>query len=230
VRQSDLVISLVTPFGAAPLAQGVAEAMRRSGARPTYIEGNSISPTTAKEIADTISAAGGEMVDGGIIGSASNLDKATFYFSGPGASRVAALIEPAVATAIVGPEIGQASGLKILNAGLSKGLSALGVELLLCADRLGLVPHIMARYRKGRSGVADFFEHTLPGLPPRAARRSEEMQELTDLMEELGLTAHTSRAAQQVLMMVAERYAGAGSPDWERLARELAGEGALVDG
>jgi 3-hydroxyisobutyrate dehydrogenase-like beta-hydroxyacid dehydrogenase len=220
VRQSELVISLVTPFAATPLARDVAAAMQRTGRRPLYVDGNSISPSTALAIGSIVEQAGAGFVDGGIIGGAGQLEKATFYFSGARAAEVAAQMNPAVRSVVIGPRSGQASGLKILNAGLSKGLTALAVELLLCAERLELVPDIMARYREGRPDVADFFERVLPDLPPKARRRAEEMDELTGLMEELGLTAHTSRAAKQVLAMVAERYT-ADSTEWRALVAEL---------
>lgn len=220
VREADLVISLVTPFGAMPLARDIVDAVKRTEARLVYVDGNSISPSTARDIQAVVAEAGADFVDGGIIGGAGNLDKATFYFSGEGAAGVAARIEPAVHSVVIGPRAGQASGLKILNAGLSKGLTALAVELLLCAERLELVPEIMDRYRQSRPDVADFFERVLPDLPPKAKRRAEEMDELTGLMDELGLSAHTSRAAKAVLAMVAERYTG-GSPDWQRLLAAL---------
>jgi 3-hydroxyisobutyrate dehydrogenase-like beta-hydroxyacid dehydrogenase len=222
VRSSELIISLVTPSGAAPLAGRVAASVKRTGAQPLYVDGNSISPSTAKAIGAIITGAGAEFVDGGIIGGANDLDKATFHFSGARAAEVARIVDPAVHASVVGPEIGQASGLKILNAGLSKGLAALGVELLLCAQQLGLVPPIMERYREGRACVARFWEGNLPGLPPRAKRRAEEMQELTELMQELGLTAHTSLAAEQVLAMVAERYStGQGKHTWYELMNAI---------
>lgn len=224
-RQAELIVSLVTPFGAKQLAEDVAASVERTGARPIYIDGNSISPSTATAIGQIMVGAGAEFVDGGIIGGANDLDKATFHFSGPRADEVARIIGPALHASVVGPEIGQASGLKILNAGLSKGLSALGVELLLCAQQLGLVPQIMARYREGRACVASFWEGNLPGLPPRAARRSEEMQELTDLLEELGLPARTSRAAQTVLATVSERYSsGQGQQTWSELMQAMGAE------
>jgi 3-hydroxyisobutyrate dehydrogenase-like beta-hydroxyacid dehydrogenase len=223
VRESSLIVSLVTPFGARKVAADVSAAMVRTGARPIYVEGNSISPSTAKAIAAAVEQAGAEFVDGGIIGGAAHLEKATFYFSGEGAAAVAARMEPAVHSAIVGPLAGQASGLKILNAGLSKGITALGVELLVCAQELGLLSEIMARYREGRPEIAAIFASILPDLPPKAARRSEEMQELTGLMEELGLTAHLSRASERVLAMVAERYTGEGAADWQRLVDQLGG-------
>ena len=73
VKQADLVISLVTPFATTPLAREVAAAMERTGRRVPYLEGNSISPSTACEIEGIITAAGGQFVDGGIVGGASEL-------------------------------------------------------------------------------------------------------------------------------------------------------------
>lgn len=220
VQQADLIVSLVTPFGATPLADAVAEAIRRTGTHPTYVDGNSLSPSTAVAIGQTVEGAGATFVDGGIIGGAANLERATFYFSGEHAPDVAERIQPAVRSVVIGPRPGQASGLKILNAGLSKGLTALAVELLLCAERLGLVKEIMGRYREGRPDVADFFEHVLPDLPPKARRRAEEMDELTNLMHELGLTAYTSQAAKDVLTAVADQHAPT-SETWQRLVATL---------
>jgi 3-hydroxyisobutyrate dehydrogenase-like beta-hydroxyacid dehydrogenase len=221
VRQADVVVSLVTPFGAPRLAAEVAAAVSRTSHKPIYVDGNSISPTTAKEIGAAVEQAGAAFVDGGIIGGAGNLPRAGFYFSGPRAEEVAARMNAAVPSHVIGPRIGQASGLKILNAGLSKGLTALGVELLLCAQALDLLPEIMARYREAKPDVTEFWAHTLPGLPPKAARRAEEMQELTGLLEELGLTAHLSHASERVLAMVAERYLEDRQGDWEGLVDGL---------
>ncbi len=217
VREADLILTLVTPFAATPLAREVA-AFARTGL--IFVDGNSISPSTAAEIGEIVERSGATFVDGGIIGGAGRLERATFYFSGEAAPAVAARIQPAVKSVVIGPRVGQASGLKILNAGLSKGLTALGVELLLCAEQLGLTREIMARYRESRPDVAAFFESTLPDLPPKAKRRAEEMDELTSLMEELGLTGYTADAAKLVLSLVAERYT-TDSPEWQRLTEGL---------
>src|SRR5581483_10226566 len=128
VREAELVVSLVTPHGAPAVARDVAEAIKRTGATSTLVDGNAIGPSTAASIAETIEGAGGTVVDGAIIGSAMNLGRATFCLCGPRAREVAAIIEPAVKTEILGDGQSQASGFKILYAGLTKGLSALGCE------------------------------------------------------------------------------------------------------
>lgn len=105
----------------------------------------------------------------------------------------------------------------MLYAGLTKGLSALGIELLAGAERLGLRPRLLEEYEDKHPSVIRFFEHTLPGLPPRAGRRSEEMAELADTLEELGLTAHMAHAAQTTLKELSARHRRDGGPDGEDL-------------
>lgn len=223
VRQAEAIISLVTPFGATPLAHDVANAMEHTGCRPLFVDGNAIGPSTALDIAGII---GPMFVDGCIIGTARELaGHATFYLSGQRAREAAEIIEPAVRTEILGDQASQASGFKILYAGLTKGMSALGAELLLAADRLGLFEQIFAKYQADHPGVATFFQHTLPGLPPRSARRSQEMHELASTLEGLGLTAYMAHGAEQALAMIAEQFTGDdGAAEWQRLLQPAVGE------
>jgi 3-hydroxyisobutyrate dehydrogenase-like beta-hydroxyacid dehydrogenase len=221
LREAHLIISLVTPHGAPAVARAITAAMGRTGARPVLVDGNAIGPATAQEIASIITASGGSFVDGAIIGSAMNLGRATFYLSGKRAIEVAALIEPAVKTEILGDGDSQASGFKILYAGLTKGISALGCELLTGADRLGLLEPMLAKWGKSLPDVTSFFAHNLPDLPPRAARRSQEMEELAATLEGLGLESSMARGAQRELASVAERFAE-NDEQWQRMLRPLA--------
>ena len=230
VQQAELIIAVVPSLSARPLADEVASAMRRTGEHPLYVDANSIGPQTALAIADAIEAAGGSFVDGSIIGSAGELlEGATFYLSGARAQDVAEYLEPPLHTSILGTEPGQASGFKVLYAGLTKGLSALGLELLAGAQRLGLTDMLLDKYRSSHPSVVRFWEHNLPGLPPRAGRRSEEMIELAETLEGLGLTGHMAQAAHICLADLARRYRQDGAPEGldlggtiEWLARRMA--------
>lgn len=205
VQQIDLFIAVVPSLAAEPLARDVAAA-NRDGAPLLYCDANSIGPSTARRIEATIAAAGGRFVDGSIIGSAGGLRRnATVYLSGADASEVAELLDP-LRTSILGAEAGQASALKVLYAGMTKGLSALGTELMAGAERLGIRDLLLEKYQGTHPEVARFFAGNLPELPPRARRRAEEMLELTQTLEELGLTAHMARAAQVTLDALADRY------------------------
>ncbi len=138
------------------------------------------------------------------------------YLSGPRAQEVAALIAP-LSTCILGGEAGQASGFKVLFAGLTKGMSALGAELLAGADRLDLRDQLLEKYQATHPSVWRFFHGTLPGLPPRAGRRAEEMVELAETLEQLGLTANMAHAAQLTLEAISARYRADGGPDGDDL-------------
>ncbi|HZT06436.1 MAG TPA: DUF1932 domain-containing protein [Chloroflexota bacterium] len=222
-REAELIVAIVPSLSALPLARRAGESIARSGSRPMYLDANSIGPHTARAIGAAIETAGGIFVDGSIIGAASELrERATVYLSGEHAADVAEILEPALETAVLGDEVGQASAFKVLYAGLTKGLSAIGIELLSGAAKLGLREPLLEKYRTSQPGIYRFFEHTLPGLPPRAARRSEEMVELSDTLEPLGLSANMAHGAEATLARLAERYRTRGGPEAETLE-------ALVD-
>jgi 3-hydroxyisobutyrate dehydrogenase-like beta-hydroxyacid dehydrogenase len=206
VQRADLVICIVPSLSALPTAQLVGQAMARSGRGTYYLDANSIGPSTARAIAWTVENAGGTFVDGSIIGNAAALaHSATVYLSGPSALAVESLLKP-LRTEILGSEVDQASAFKVFYAGLTKGLSAFGMELLAGAERLGLRDRLMAKYPASQPGAARFFESTLPGLPARSGRRAEEMIELGDTLAALGFTPHMARATQTVLEELAARH------------------------
>jgi len=221
-RQADLVMCVVPSLSALPTARAVAEAMRRTGSHPTYLDLNSIGPQTARAIGAAIAEAGGRFVDGSIIGNSTQLTtSATVYLSGDDAEELASWLDPPLETSVLGTEPDQASGFKVLYAGMTKGLSALGIELLAGAERLGLTDRLLEKYRASQPGVYRFLEHTLPGLPPRAGRRSEEMTELAETLTELGLGGHMAHGAEATLAELAARYRADGFPEDQAL-EELA--------
>jgi 3-hydroxyisobutyrate dehydrogenase-like beta-hydroxyacid dehydrogenase len=214
VASAELIICVVPSLSAEPMAQAVAASAARAGTHPIYVDANSIGPETARRIGTAIEGAGGRFVDGSIIGSAGVLGtRATVYLSGQAAGEVAEWIDPPLHTEIIGPDAGQASAFKVLYAGLTKGMSALGVELLAGAERLGLREPLLAKYQETYPSVTKFFDSTLPGLPERSRRRSEEMIELAETLEGLGLTGNMAHAAQLTLKQLSERYAANPAPD-----------------
>ena len=139
VSQADIVLSILVPSEAGAVAEQVAGAMERTGAKPVFVECNAIAPRTVRSIEQTIAAAGNlrrrrnhrrpPRAPGG---------NTRFYCSGPDTSAFAALNEHGLDVRVVGPEIGQASGLKMVYAASTKGTTALWTELLAAARALGL--------------------------------------------------------------------------------------------
>jgi len=68
VRESELLLSIVPPAQALPVARDVAAALRATRARLTYVDCNAIAPRTAREVAAVITPTGSGFVDAGIVG------------------------------------------------------------------------------------------------------------------------------------------------------------------
>ncbi|MFI5269379.1 MAG: DUF1932 domain-containing protein, partial [Chloroflexota bacterium] len=186
--QADVIVSVVPPAAAEAVAQAVAAALQ-GGSRPIYVDANSIGPETAERIGRTVTAAGADFVDGCIIGGARDLrGRSRFYLSGSSAAVAAQLLEP-LNVSILGGRPGQASAFKVLYAGVTKGLSAMGMELLAGAERLNVSAELMDKLRLDWPNVANFWSRNLPELAPRAKRRAQEMAELADTLEQLGIAA-----------------------------------------
>lgn len=200
VTASDLILSVVVPSAALAVGRSLAKAIADTRSQALFADANAISPMTSVAIGEVITTAGGKYVDVSIIGSARNLEKgSTFYVSGEHALEFAALQSFGLRVQALGNHVGQASAFKMVYAGLTKGLSALAVELLLTARALGILDQILEKYRLSHPEIAQFMAQTLPGLPLRAARRSQEMEELSATIEYSGLTPIMAPASGSVL-------------------------------
>src|SRR5207253_8481811 len=121
VAEADLILSVLVPAEALPLAERVAAGLRRMGATPVYADLNAIAPGTVARIDRLITEAGARFVDGGIIGGPPKRGSNTrIYVSGPETAPLEALRDCSLDVRVVGPQIGQASGLKMVYAASTK--------------------------------------------------------------------------------------------------------------
>lgn len=200
---SDLIISVVVPSAALEVSQSVAKAIAATRHEVLFADANAISPMTSIAIGEIITTAGGKYVDVSIIGAARNLEKgATFYVAGEHASEFAALQNFGLQVHLLGDHVGQASAFKMVYAGLTKGMSSLAVELLLTSRALGILDQILEKYQSSYPEIMQFIADILPGLPPRAARRSQEMDELAATIERSGLNSVMATASGTMLKRI----------------------------
>ena len=134
VGQSDLILSVLVPSQALPLANRLRDAARRTGLirrMPTY----AIAPQTVAKINTVLVSAGLVFIDGGIIGAPPMAGKTNtrIYCSGPDTAPLESLAKSGLDIRRVGPDIGRASGLKMVYAASTKGITALWTELLVAA-------------------------------------------------------------------------------------------------
>ena len=205
VKEAELIVSIVIPFAAKKVAAKVAKAAAKVGRKDLlYLDANAISPMTADAIASVLTPAGVNFVDGCIIGGASKMGKGTMvYVSGPDAARMQALEAFNIPVKILGPRTNQASAFKVVYAGFTKGLQGLFCELLMGAQKFGMLNEIRAQYEDSYPGLLDKVSGSIIGLRIHAGRRAEEMDELKRTFNTHGLNSYMAPGAQKVLQAIA---------------------------
>jgi 3-hydroxyisobutyrate dehydrogenase-like beta-hydroxyacid dehydrogenase len=199
VREADVLLSIVPPAVAGAVADQVATAVKATSASIVYADCNAIAPSTARAVGQTMLAAGARFADAGIIGGPPTGPGNRFFTSGPGAQQLAALNAFGLDIRVLDGEIGQASGLKMCYAAMTKGLQALGAELLTAARLMGIEDTLRAEQEQGDLAVVRrFVERSLPNMPPKAYRWIGEMEEIARCFEDLGLPGRLMLGAADV--------------------------------
>lgn len=222
------VILVVTPPGAAvdaateiatmAASPRVAERLARAGrgiARPLVVDLNAISPTTASTVAEVITTAGFDFVDGSISGPPPTVRPgATLYLSGPRATDVADLHWTHAKPLVVGDRIGAASAVKMSTASVYKGLMGLMAQAIRAASAHGVLEPVIA-------DLGEIFgtPYEVALASTKAHRYVAEMREIARSQDAAGLTPSLFEAFAAVWADIADRPLADANP--ETLPREV---------
>lgn len=205
VQEADAILSILVPAQALAAAEAVAQALRHTGASLLYADCNAISPASVRSAGERITAAGGRFVDASIIGPPPRRDGATrFYVSGPHAHEMSFLNDYGLHVIDIGDRIGDASALKMCYAALTKGLTALGTELLVAAEMLGVAAPLHAELHQSQEAMFTRLERGLPSMAPKARRWVGEMEEIAATFAAAGLTPNILQGAADIYRFVGE--------------------------
>jgi 3-hydroxyisobutyrate dehydrogenase-like beta-hydroxyacid dehydrogenase len=218
VAACELVLSVINPGEALNVARQVAAAMRKTGRRIAFADLNAVSPQTARDTDRLIRDAGGMFIDGGIIGPPprGEKDRPRIYVSGPDAYLMERINHPNLLVRVLSERIGDASGVKMCYAAMTKGTTALAVELLVAARKLGVEQALEKELRESRNDVFEWQMKNIAAMPPKAYRWVPEMQEIAKTFGELGLTRQIFEGATDIYTMVAATPLGKESPEQAR--------------
>lgn len=209
VAESDVLLSVLVPSAATQAAEQVAFAMRDLGKNLLYADCNAIAPSKARTIEQLIQAAGGRFIDAAIIGPPPRVPNRTrIYASGAQASELEQLRDYGLDVRVIGDEIGQASGLKMCYGALTKGLMAIGTELLIAAHRLSLEEVLWDELSSSQKELVTWLTGSISSMPPKAHRWVGEMEEIAATFSDLGLTGQTFEGAAEVYRLVKETSLG----------------------
>ena len=213
IAEVDLVLSIVPPAEALPLAEALAPALAAASKPPVYVDCNAISPQTAKLVANVMGAV--SFIDAAIIGLPPEPGgKApVFYGCGPHATALSALGEHGIPTKLLTGPIGAASGLKMSYGGITKGLTGLAASMILAATRFGADDDLRAELAASQPHLLARFEKGMPDMFPKAYRWVAEM-------EEVAAFAGDDEASRMIYAGIAKLY--------QRLADDLEGDKAEI--
>ncbi|CAN5570848.1 NAD(P)-dependent oxidoreductase [soil metagenome] len=223
VSQVDIFLSILVPARAVDVARQIASAMESTGSDLLYIDCNAIAPRTVREVADIITSAGGRIADIGIVGPPPRRPGTRFYTSGPGAEEARELSDFGLDIRVIGDEMGQASGMKMCYGALTKGLQALGVELLVAAKVMGLEQTLADEQAGSMAEIRNWLEQSVPTMPPKAYRWVGEMEEIALTFEDIGLTPLILQGAADLYRFVETTPIGQETPENRDANRGLDG-------
>ena len=123
---------------------------------------------------------------------------------------------------VIGDQIGQASGIKMTYAALTKGTAALSTELLVAAWRMGLFESLKDEFLLSQAARFTALEGNLPGMPPKSRRWIGEMEEIAKTFEELGLTPRMYLGAADMYRFVGQTPLADETPETRDKNRTLA--------
>jgi 3-hydroxyisobutyrate dehydrogenase-like beta-hydroxyacid dehydrogenase len=235
IREANVVLSVVPPAAAEEMAAVYCELAKSAPVGALFVDVNSIGPELAGAIAARLHKTGVGFVDAAVNGLAKNLTKSgTLLLSGGRADEVAKLFDGAVRVRVLGTEIGQASTMKMLLAGLSKGLCGLFAELALIAQRRGMLGEMLEASAQIYPGMMLVVDRMLPTYAQHAGRRATEMNELEETARNAGIEPCVIDAVRRLHEEMAGASFGAsgdGSSDSgftvASLVQRLADEGIL---
>lgn len=205
VREADLFLSILPPDRVLDLATAVADAMRRTGATPPYMDCNAVSPETATRVADTVAAAGAPAIDCGIIGLAPGKSgqPTRFYVSGDDVAPAQALAVDGILVKPVPGGIGRASALKMLYAGLNKGRFSLFATIATAAEAMGLTESLTGELGFSQPDTLTYMQKQIARLPADSGRWAPEMDEIAATLEAAGITGDFHHGAAWIMRLMA---------------------------
>lgn len=196
-----VVFSVCPPDQATTVAGQLADC----GFSGIYVDCNAVSPNSAGQVGDIVTAAGASFVDGGIIGPpAINKGTTRLYLSGDKAPEVASLFPDSnVDARVISENIGSASALKMAYAGWTKGSTALLLNQIALARQQQVEEALLAEWKLSIPGLVDKLARESTSNAPKAWRFVGEMNEIADTLQQAGLSRQWFEGAAETYARLA---------------------------
>jgi 3-hydroxyisobutyrate dehydrogenase-like beta-hydroxyacid dehydrogenase len=204
-----IVLSVCPPHA----AEDVANEVVRAGFHGLFVDANAIAPQRTLKIAEVVSKAGIDFVDGGIIGLAAWKPQTTcLYLAGPRAEEVAACFSAGpLDTKVLDGPVGKASALKMCYAANTKGTVALLAAIIATAESLGVRDALFEQWKHDDPALPGQVEKRIQANAPKAWRFVGEMEEISRTFREAGTPGEFHAGAADIYARLA-KFKGPGTP------------------
>jgi 3-hydroxyisobutyrate dehydrogenase-like beta-hydroxyacid dehydrogenase len=198
----EAILSVCPPAA----AESVALEVIAEGYSGLYLDANAISPQRATRIAESMTEAGINFVDGCIIGGPAWQPNSTWlYLSGPDAESAAALFSAGpLETDIIGEDYSKASALKMCFAAYTKGTTAMLCAILAAAEALNVRDDLNRQWSRNGSDFAEQTENRVRRVTDRAWRFVGEMEEMAATFDGVDLPGDFHNGAAEIYRRIAD--------------------------
>jgi 3-hydroxyisobutyrate dehydrogenase-like beta-hydroxyacid dehydrogenase len=192
--EAAVILSICPPHAALDTAWAV------HGFTGLYLDANAISPGTAREVGQLITANGGRYVDGGIIGAPPVTAGSTrLYLSGPDAAHVQELFAGTPLDArIISGAVTAASAVKMAYASWTKGTAAMLLAARALAQAEGVEDALLAEWSESQPQLARQSARSARSAATKGWRWVGEMEEIAQSMAAAGLPDGFHQAAAEI--------------------------------
>ena len=199
MRDADLVISAVTASSAAGVA-GKAAPFLRAG--QIYLDINSVSPDTKREVARTVGESPATFVEAAVMAPvAPQRLQVPMLIGGAGAAAAVERLQSiGMNVQVISERVGVASAIKMCRSIVIKGLEAITLESMFTARRYGAERQVLESLAATYPGVG--WDGTLPDylisrIAEHGKRRAAEMREAAETVVDAGLEPLMAMATAQ---------------------------------
>lgn len=200
IEGCEIVLSTVTVDAAIEVAKQSASFL---GKQNTYVDLNSTSPGTKREIAHIVETTGANFVEGAILGAIGSYGlRVPIMVCGEEVEEFQNLMgQVGMDLTYVGKAIGKACTIKMLRSVFAKGVEALLVEMLQGAVRHDVENYVMENICKYMDGSSFFSiaNNWLTTHAVHAERRFWEMEQVIETLREIGVEPIMATATREKL-------------------------------
>ncbi|MGE0802797.1 MAG: DUF1932 domain-containing protein [Lautropia sp.] len=206
---ADVILSIVPPAQAETLAHRLAGPLTRAARKPVFADCNAVNVETVRRIAAIVAPTGCPFVDGAIIGPPPGAgSEPCLYLSGAAAGRLALLGELGLGVRTLEATVGAASALKMVYAGINKGITLLVAAMVLNADRAGVAAALRDEMTRSQSELLRRVGRSIPDMYPKAWRWAPEMEEIAAFVGDDAATGRIYEALAAFCRRMAADEAG----------------------